>query len=87
MSAGPSTTTHPSAACIWHNARACSPAKQITPEAIKADLEATKRIAPPMKSRMLRNLPETFPEKYRRLVGAYYRTLLEEKARPTEKEE
>jgi hypothetical protein len=54
-------------------------AKEITPEAIRAGLEATDRIPPEIKSRMLKNLPPTFPEKYRRLVGAYYRTLLETK--------
>jgi len=61
-------------------------AKEITPEAIKAGLEATDRIPPEIKSRMLKNLPPTFPEKYRRLVGAYYRTLLETKSGAEKKE-
>ena len=51
-------------------------AKESTPEAIRANLETTDRIAPDIKARMLRQLPDAFPEKYRRLIGAYYRSLL-----------
>jgi len=51
-------------------------AKESTHEAIRADLKTPDRIAPEIRERMLRQLPDKFPEKYRRLIPAYYRTLL-----------
>ena len=51
-------------------------AKESTPEAIRTDLETTDRIAPEIRARMLKQLPSEFPPKYRRLIGAYYRSLL-----------
>jgi hypothetical protein len=52
-------------------------ARESTPEAIRAALEATDRIPPELKAQMLEQLPDEFPGKYRRLVGAYFRTLLD----------
>ena len=54
-------------------------ARQTTPEAIKSSLEKTNRLPPEISQRMLKELPKEFPEKYRRLIGAYYRDLLENK--------
>ncbi len=52
-------------------------AKLTTPEAIKAHLEKAKTLPPEIRARMLRELPSQFPERYRRLLGAYYQDLLD----------
>jgi hypothetical protein len=57
-------------------------AKQMTPQAIKAKLEQSKQVPPEIKARLLRELPSQFPERYRRLIGAYYQDLLEPRREP-----
>jgi hypothetical protein len=54
-------------------------AKEMTPVAIKSALEANKQLPPEIKSRMLKDMPAQFPDKYRRLVGAYYRAIIDPK--------
>ena len=52
-------------------------ARRLTPQAIRATLEKAQHLPPEIKTRMLKELPEQFPERYRRLIGAYYRDVLE----------
>ena len=69
----PSTTTQPTFYTEEDLAR------MTTPEAIRKSLESNQHLPPEIKQRMLQELPAEFPEKYRRLVGAYYRELLDNK--------
>jgi hypothetical protein len=61
-------------------------AKLTTPEAIKAHLEKAKNLPPEVRERMLRELPAQFPERYRRLLGAYYQDLLDNRPAAPKKE-
>jgi hypothetical protein len=61
-------------------------AKLTTPEAIKAHLEKAKNLPPEIRARMLRELPSEFPERYRKLLGAYYQDLLDNRPAAPKKE-
>jgi hypothetical protein len=61
-------------------------AKLTTPEAIKAHLEKARNLPPEIRTRMLRELPAQFPERYRRLLGAYYQDLIDNRPAAPRKE-
>lgn len=56
-------------------------AKELQPASVKTSIEAADTLPNDLKRMMIREIPSEFPEKYRLLVGAYYKTLIENERR------